>query len=110
MTPHLHEGCLEGTKRAPRGFESCCSIFADHLRACAYDVRYEFSEQHGWGIRIADEAGGGAISIAYCPHCGVRLRNLQSVRNSVWFEIVVFGSVLVLLIVGLLLSESLEIP
>ena len=70
---HVHEGCPEGTKRVPPNFEPCCEVFESHLTTCYYDLRYEFSSQHGWGIRLADEVGGGMISISFCPHCGMLL-------------------------------------
>ena len=73
--PYLHPDgttCLEGTTCVPEGFTPCCEIFGGHIDTCAHDLRYECWES-GWVIRIADAAGGGGISITFCPHCGIEL-------------------------------------
>ncbi len=67
--------CLEGTKRVPRSFRPCCEVFAGHVATCAHDLRYEWwPKARQWVIAIAESAGGGGISIEFCPHCGARLR------------------------------------
>jgi hypothetical protein len=65
--------CLAGTQRVPRDYAPCCEVFEDHTRACVFDVRYEWSESHGWMTAISSLAGGGGITISHCPHCGMRL-------------------------------------
>jgi hypothetical protein len=66
--------CLEGTRSVPQGYQPCCEIFEGHLDTCAYDIRYEWWVQSDqWVIVIAESAGGGGITINYCPHCGARL-------------------------------------
>jgi hypothetical protein len=57
----------------PRGWQPCCSVFEDHTKACYFDVRYEWSSQHGWMNLIAPSAGGGGIVMSFCPHCGIKL-------------------------------------
>jgi len=64
--------CLKGTSCVPNGYKPCCPRFGDHTVTCAHDVRFECWES-GWVIRIADSAGGGGISIRFCPHCGAEL-------------------------------------
>lgn len=65
--------CLAGTQRVPKGHLPCCEVFEDHTRACAFDVRYEWSEEHGWVTAISSSAGGGGVAISHCPHCGEQL-------------------------------------
>jgi hypothetical protein len=71
--------CLEGTRRVPRGFSPCCSVFDLHTTSCAYDIRYEWWQRHRiWVVTIADSAGGGGIEVSFCPHCGGRLQSTAS--------------------------------
>ncbi len=65
--------CLEGTQRVSENYVPCCESFDNGTRRCAYDIRYEYWKGQGWVIAIVEEAGGGGITISYCPHCGVRL-------------------------------------
>jgi len=66
--------CPEGTQALPRGFQSCCDAFHAHTAACYFDIRYEWwPRSRSWFIVIAPSAGGGGISIRFCPHCGNRL-------------------------------------
>jgi hypothetical protein len=66
--------CLEGARRVPANFSPCCDAFEGHLETCAFDLRYEWWERsRQWVVRVADEAGGGGITIGYCPHCGHKL-------------------------------------
>ena len=66
--------CPEGTRRVPRPFKTCCEAFASRTLACYHDIRYEWWPNYkGWFIVIAPSAGGGGISISYCPHCGASL-------------------------------------
>ena len=66
--------CLEGTKRVPKNFKPCCDVFEGHTSTCAFDLRYEWRQKSKqWVIAISEIAGGGGISIAFCPHCGARL-------------------------------------
>lgn len=34
----------------------------------------------GYGIKIADDAGGGVIEISYCPWCGSNLPPIQDIE------------------------------
>ena len=73
-----HDGtvCLEGTRIIPIDFNPCCEVFARHLDTCTFDIRYEYwSKSLEWVIIIAESAGGGGITIKYCPHCGSELSN-----------------------------------
>jgi hypothetical protein len=66
--------CLEGTQSVPPGWEPCCTVFADHTTTSALDIRYEWVPKgREWGIVVPESAGGGVISMSYCPHCGSRL-------------------------------------
>lgn len=66
--------CLEGTRRVPENFKSCCNEFESHTDACTFDIRYEWwGNPQGWFIPIVPSAGGGGIAIGYCPHCGKKL-------------------------------------
>lgn len=76
MTRHLDGSvCLDGTQRVPENWRACCDVFADHTKTCTFDLRYEWSEQHGWMIMIDDSAGGGGVQITTCPHCGTKLES-----------------------------------
>jgi hypothetical protein len=75
--------CLEGTRSVPRSFAPCCEAFEGHLATCSFDVRYEWwSKARTWVIAIAESAGGGGITISYCPHCGSRLDERKAARAS----------------------------
>jgi len=66
--------CKEGTHSLPPRFRACCDIFAGHTDTCEYDIRYEWcSRSARWVIGISESAGGGGITIHYCPHCGRKL-------------------------------------
>ncbi len=63
--------CLEGTRSVPRNYSPCCEVFDYRTAACVYDIRYEWWPiSHQWVIVIAEVAGGGGITVSYCPHCG----------------------------------------
>jgi hypothetical protein len=64
--------CLEGSSKVPEGWQPCCEVFDDHTRACVYDVRYEWRST-GWVTAISSSAGGGGITMNFCPHCGASL-------------------------------------
>lgn len=58
----------------PRKHVPCCEIFAGHLDTCEFDVRYEWrSKSKQWVIAIAESAGGGGLTMNFCPHCGKKL-------------------------------------
>ncbi len=66
--------CLEGVQSIPKDFVACCETFTEHTKACAYDIRYEWwSNSEQWIIAISDSAGGGGVTISFCPHCGQKL-------------------------------------
>lgn len=66
--------CLEGISSVPAGYVPCCETFVGHTATCAYDVRYEWwAKPRHWVIAIAESAGGGGITISFCPHCGANL-------------------------------------
>lgn len=66
--------CVEGAQAVPSAFVACCSALEERTRACVIDVRFEFWPEHkAWFIPLVPDAGGGAIEIAFCPHCGTRL-------------------------------------
>jgi len=79
----LNHRCLEGTKKVPRGFKGCCETFAGHTTTCTFDIRYEWwPKLKTWVIVIDESAGGGGITIGYCPHCGKKLNRGQSPRRT----------------------------
>lgn len=66
--------CLEGTSSIPKNYKPCCETFLGHTVTCSFDVRYEYwKKSKQWVIAIAESAGGGGITIKYCPHCGKKL-------------------------------------
>ena len=66
--------CPEGKRRVRRGFIACCEFFSDHTTSCYYDVRFEWwAKSKNWVIIIPEIAGGGGISISFCPNCGSKL-------------------------------------
>ena len=66
--------CLENTKSVPSSFIPCCETFSGHTITCAYDVRYEWlPNSNEWIIVIPESAGGGGITMSFCPHCGMKL-------------------------------------
>jgi hypothetical protein len=87
--PVLHADgtvCREGTRRVPRAFRACCSAFDHRTLACVFDVRYEWwPRQKSWFVPIHDTAGGGGIAIAFCPHCGAKLKG--SSKEGRWLEV-----------------------
>lgn len=69
--------CLEGTRTVPDGHTPCCAAFDRGTLACVYDIRYEWQREPGrWMIAIAEVAGGGGITIRFCPHCGTDLADV----------------------------------
>ena len=72
MSKGEEHACREGTARVPDGFVPCCKRFAQHTRTCIYDIRYE-CWRTAWVIVAPIEAGGGGITITFCPHCGTPL-------------------------------------
>jgi hypothetical protein len=78
--------CLEGTRRVPRAYRACCEAFDARTFTCVHDVRYEWwPGQKTWVIRISEQSGGGGIAMAYCPHCGAKLKG--SGKSGRWLEI-----------------------
>ncbi len=70
--------CPEGTASLPRGHVFCCEAFRQRTLACYFDVRYEWwPRQRGWFNVITPDAGGGGIALAFCPHCGTKLRGMR---------------------------------
>lgn len=66
--------CLEGTSSVPESFSPCCEVFGGHTTTCAFDIRYEWwPKSKQWVIAISESAGGGGITISFCPHCGAKL-------------------------------------
>lgn len=76
MRSHLDGSpCKEGTRDVPENWEPCCAAFGGHVTTCEYDVRYEWWIGDAVGvIAIAASAGGGGVTIRFCPHCGHELR------------------------------------
>ena len=73
--------CLEGTKRVPKNFKTCCEVFEAHTTNCYYDIRYEWDKHWGWNIVIPPSAAGGGIVISYCPHCGLKLKQGKRIKK-----------------------------
>jgi hypothetical protein len=66
--------CREGTQSVPDDYIPCCKLFEAHTRTCVYDIRYEWwPKPDKWVIAISEAAGGGGITISFCPHCGAQL-------------------------------------
>lgn len=66
--------CLEGSRKVPRGWRACCDAFDARTKSCTFDVRYEWlTKRKVWGIAIDGSAGGGFVTMAFCPHCGSRI-------------------------------------
>ena len=52
--------------------EYTCDTHPD--RGDCPDCLVDYSEESNrYGLMIRNEAGGGAVSIAYCPWCGTKL-------------------------------------
>jgi hypothetical protein len=67
--------CKEGTQSVPNNYVPCCSKFECRTKKCEYDIRFKWgSKIKEWGIVVPEIAGGGVISIKYCPHCGKSLQ------------------------------------
>jgi hypothetical protein len=55
-----------------RNVENTCDIHPD--RGDCPDCLVDFSESsRRYGLMIRNDAGGGMITIAYCPWCGTKL-------------------------------------
>lgn len=52
--------------------ERTCDVHADRFDCPDCLVHYDKSS-NSYGLIILNEAGGGTISIAYCPWCGTKL-------------------------------------
>ena len=76
--------CKEGTQQVPVGFVACCEAFQEQTFACDFDIRYEWYDEGDktWVIAISESAGGGGISINFCPHCGANLERGSQSPNS----------------------------
>ena len=65
----MAQHCCEMMRRR---VESVCDVHTDRFDCPDCLVHYSES-RNSYGLIILNEAGGGVISIAYCPWCGAKL-------------------------------------